>query len=373
LCGRIFEGDALRYDSKPEKPVVVWNVTQKCNLFCRHCYSNSSMDCFNEDLSTGEAARFIRGLHKFSVPVLLFSGGEPLLRSDIYELGEEAKTRGIRTVISTNGTLITKNAAKKIRNSGFDYVGVSFDGVGASNDMFRGKSGAFKMALAGIRNLRDAGQKTGIRFTITRHNSRSIKDIFELAERENVDRVCFYHLVYTGRGNTMISDDLDNNTARAVVDSIMQWALSLHERGMRKEVLSVDNHADGVYLYLKTLGKDPGRAREILRLLESNGGNSSGASIACVDNKGEVHADQFLRSQSFGNVKDRDFGDIWTDPSIELLHKLKNRRSFLKGRCSRCRHVAICNGNFRARAEAIHKDIWQEDPACYLTDKEISQ
>ncbi|MGA2090313.1 MAG: radical SAM protein [Endomicrobiales bacterium] len=372
LCGKLSEGDGLRYHRTTDKPVVVWNSTRKCNLSCRHCYTSSTGEKSQEELSTPEAMGFIRGLAQFGVPVLLFSGGEPLMRDDIFTLGAEAKRRGMRAVISTNGTLITKDVAQKIRAAGFDYVGVSLDGTGSLNDGFRGKKGAFKSALSGIRNLKDAGQKTGLRFTITKYNAHAIKDVFELAERENIMRVCFYHLVYSGRGSFMVNDDITHQETRAVVDDIRRWTISLHDRGMDKEVLTVDNHADGVYLYLEALQKDPHRAKAILQLLKANGGNGSGKYIACVDERGEVHADQFMRSHSFGNIHDRDFSSIWSDGTNELLGRLRNREKHLTGRCSRCRHMPVCNGNFRARALAVHNDIWHEDPACYLNDKEIS-
>jgi len=200
----------------------------------------------------------------------------------------------------------------------------------------------------------------------------SIREIFELAERENIERVCFYHLVYSGRGGLMIGDDLSREETRNVVDEIRLWTLSLHNRGINKEVLTVDNHADGVYLYLDTLKKDPTRAQSMLKLLETNGGNGSGKYIACVDEKGDVHADQFMRSHAFGNIHERDFANIWNDGSNELLVRFRNREMYLKGRCTLCRHMYLCNGNFRARALAVYNDLWSEDPACYLNDEEIS-
>lgn len=313
----------------------------------------------------------VRDLAEFKVPVLLFSGGEPILRQDLFELNTLAKKLGIRTVISTNGTLIDKDAARKIKEADFDYVGVSLDGIGKNNDRFRGKSGAFDAALSGIRNLVGAGQRLGLRFTITRHNYPDLQGIFKLVEGEDINRICFYHLVYSGRGSRMTENDLTAEEMRACIDSICAWVDKLHKKGLNKEVLTVDNHSDGPYIYLKTKGKDPQKAEEILRLLRYNGGNSSGVGIANIDNLGFVHADQFWQDYSFGNVRKRAFGEIWMDTSDEIMRRLKARGEFLKGRCARCCFLDICNGNFRARAEAVYKDIWQEDPACYLTEDEI--
>ncbi len=369
-------GDELRYKEKfspaKRRPIVVWNMGRRCNLACIHCYSDSSNKNYPGELTTLEAEKMIRDLAGFKVPVLLFSGGEPLLRKDLFHLNDYARESGLRTVISTNGTLINPKTARKIKEGGFDYVGVSLDGIGQNNDYFRGKKGAFKSALEGIRNLVRAKQKVGLRFTITRHNYPDLKDIFTLVERENIDRVCFYHLVYSGRGSSMSKDDLNHKETRQCLDQICQWIKSMHQRGIKKEVLTVDNHCDGPYLYLKMKKTNPKKAKEILRLLSLNPGNSSGIGIANINNLGFVYPDQFWHSHSFGNVRERKFGEIWQDTSDELMRRLKNRKPYLKGRCRKCRFLAICNGNFRVRSEAVYQDLWQPDPACYLTDKEIS-
>jgi len=375
LCDLPSYGDELRYrkgmNSLTRRPIVVWNCLRKCNLACMHCYSNSSNRDYEGELTTAEAEKMILDLEEFRVPVLLFSGGEPFLRQDLFELNDFAHRHHLRTVVSTNGTLITEDIARRVKESGFDYIGVSLDGINERNDMFRGKKGAFKLALLGIRNLVAVKQKVGLRFTITRHNYPDIKDIFRLVEEEAIDRVCFYHLVYSGRGSQMTEDDLPRKDMRECIDSICDWAVSMHRRGINKEVLTVDNHADAIYLYLKTKEKDPQKAREVLQLLEYNKGNASGIAIANVDNRGNVHADQFWQGYTFGNVKERKFGTIWMDTTDPVMAKLKNRAKFIKGRCGRCKFLELCNANFRARAEAVYQDMWQEDPACYLTDQEI--
>jgi radical SAM protein with 4Fe4S-binding SPASM domain len=375
LCDHSSYGDELRYKkgmtSSNRRPIVVWNCIRRCNLSCIHCYSSSANKDYEGELSTAEAKKMIGELAEFKVPVLLFSGGEPLLRQDLFELNDYARNLGIRTVISTNGTLITPAMAQKIKKGNFDYIGVSLDAIGANNDRFRGTKGAFDLALAGIRNLVKARQKVGLRFTITRHNYPDLEGIFQLTEKEGIDRICFYHLVYVGRGSTMTQDDLPRDEMRRCVDRICAWAESMRERGIAKEVLTVDNHCDAVYVYLRELKKDPARAAKVLELIQYNKGNASGIAIANVDNLGNVHADQFWQTYTFGNVRERKFGDIWMDTSNGLMAGLKDRGKLLKGRCGSCKWVELCNGNFRARAEAVYGDIWQQDPACYLTDEEI--
>ncbi|MCM8800862.1 MAG: radical SAM protein [Candidatus Omnitrophica bacterium] len=365
-------GDRLRYKKKKNlRPVVVWNITRRCNLNCVHCYSDSFNKKYPGELKTKEAENLIKDLADFGVPVILFSGGEPILRKDIFKLASLAKKFGIYTVLSTNGTLIDKEMAKDIKEN-FDYVGISLDGIGENNDRFRGKKGAYNLALLGIRNLKRLGQKIGLRFTITKRNYLELPKIFDLVEREDINRVCFYHLVYSGRGSNMFKDDLTHIQMRECIDNIFDWVNSLYRRKIKKEVLTVDNHADGVYLYLKLKRKDPKKAERVLKLLRYNGGNNSGIGIACIDNLGFVYADQFLKNYSFGNVLKRRFEDIWLDKGNPFLKRLRERKIYLKGRCKICKFLDICNGNFRARALAVYKDIWEEDPACYLCTREIT-
>jgi radical SAM protein with 4Fe4S-binding SPASM domain len=377
LCNLESYGDELRYrkgmTSMNRRPIVVWNCTRKCNLACIHCYSNSANKEYEGELTTEEAKKMILDLEEFKVPVLLFSGGEPFIRPDLFQLNDFARKHNLRSVISTNGTLITKEVARRIKDSNFDYIGISLDGIGQRNDKFRGKKGAFDMALAGIRNLVEVKQKVGLRFTITAHNYPDLKSIFKLVEDEAIDRVCFYHLVYSGRGSKMTEDDLSRQQMRECIDSICDWAVSMYKRGINKEVLTVDNHADAIYVYLRARKTDPQKAEQILELLEYNKGNASGIAISNVDNRGFVHPDQFWHTYSFGNVKERKFGDIWMDTSNPVMAKLKDRLTYIKGRCAGCAFLKLCNANFRARAEAIFNDPWQEDPACYLTDREIGE
>jgi Fe-coproporphyrin III synthase len=385
-CGTVEPSDALRYGrmssqlpshllqfSKDKRPVVVWNATRRCNLRCVHCYAHATGKAAQGEMSTADGMALIDDLAQFGVPVILFSGGEPLVREDLPELAAYAVGKGLRAVISTNGTLITGDVALTLKKIGLSYVGISLDGMQDINDRFRGVSGAFQKALDGIRNCQAAGIKVGLRFTINKLNVREIPGIFDLLEQMEIPRVCFYHLVYSGRGSEMVKEDLSHAQTRAAVDLIMDRTRKLHEKGKPKEVLTVDNHADGPYLYLRMLKENSPRAREVLDLLKMNEGNNSGRGIGCVSWDGEVYADQFWRHHSFGNVRRRPFSRIWSDPEDPLLVKLKDKKSFVTGRCAGCNWLDICAGNFRVRAEAVSGDVWAPDPACYLTDAEISQ
>lgn len=371
-CGQKTPGDSLRYSATSHsRPIVVWNCTRRCNLYCSHCYSNSENKLYPNELTKDQAEHMINDLADFGVPVLLFSGGEPLMRKGIFELAALASEHGIRCALSTNGTLITRYTAGRIKRAGFSYVGISLDGIGVTNDLFRGLHGAYNLALTGIRNCLSEGIKTGLRFTMTRYTHRDLPGIFKLVRDEKIPRLCLYHLVYVGRGSDMVKDDLSARETRDTMDYILEMSRKIYESENGTEILTVDNHADGVYTYLKLRSKGSELATQTLDLLKVNGGNSSGKGIGCVDSNGFVHLDQFWRRYSLGNVKERRFSEIWTDESEPLLHAVRNRKKFLKGRCSKCKFLNICNGNLRVRAEAVYGDAWAPDPACYLTDGEI--
>jgi radical SAM protein with 4Fe4S-binding SPASM domain len=396
-CGVDTTGDPLRYGQKrgaahgsphpteqqphevpasasARRPVVVWTMSRRCNLHCVHCYTDSADQSYAGELSVEEARAMLQDLAAFNIPALLMSGGEPLYHPDFFEHAAFARSLGLRLTLSTNGTLIDPVTAQRIKQTGFSYVGISFDGLGAVNDRFRGKRGAFDMALAGLRNLKTVGQKVGLRFTLTRRNFEALPEIFAFVEREGIDRVCFYHLVYSGRGSRIAKDDLTHEETRQALDAILERAAALNRNGKRVDVLTVDNHVDGVYLYLRLLRERRPNASETWRFLEWNGGgaNSSGVGIANIDACGNVHPDQFWQTHTLGNVRERPFSAIWTDNADPLLAGLRNRLPLLEGRCGTCRWQEVCGGSFRVRALQATGDPWAPDPACYLSDEEIA-
>jgi len=338
-CDTVEPSDALRYGrdsgklpsnllqfSADKKPVVVWNMTRKCNLKCVHCYAHAKNQDFENELTFEQGKNIIDDLAAFKAPVILFSGGEPLLREDLPKLAEYAVKKDMRAVISTNGTLITEEKARILKDVGLSYVGISLDGTENINDKFRGIKGAFKAAVKGIQNCQKVGIKVGLRFTITKHNVNEIKPIFDLLEKENIPRVCFYHLVYSGRGTTLINEDLTHNQTKEVIKLIIKLTKNMHDKNKPKEVLTVDNHADGPFLYMQLLKKNPKRASQVLELLKMNEGNNSGRGIGCISWDGEIYPDQFWRHYSFGNVKNRPFSEVWTDTSEPLMKKLKEKK-----------------------------------------------
>ncbi len=391
-CGENTPSDDIRYGQKHDKifhcrgvdekrlpkaaserrPIVVWNSTRKCNLKCVHCYTDSEYKDYSGELTTDEAKKMIKDLGEFKVPAILFSGGEPLLRKDLFELAEFALENGVKPTLSTNGTLITKEKAKKLKETGFTYVGISLDGIGEINDKFRGVPGAFEKAMEGFRNCVEVGQRVGLRLTLTKRNYLDLERIFDFIEEENINRACFYHLVYAGRGIDIMKDDLTHEESRDAMDIILRRSKDFSERGLEKEILTVDNHVDGIYLYLKLKKENPEKAEEVIKLLKWNGGGlySTGVGIGEIDFFGNVHPDQFWMDYTFGNIKERPFGEIWMDTSDPLMAGLKNRKPLLKGKCSKCKWIDACGGSFRVRALRVYNDPWMEDPQCYLTNEE---
>lgn len=361
----------LPSSAKERRPIVVWNITRTCNLKCLHCYSDSEKKRYAGELTTDEAKAVIDDLAAFNVPAILFSGGEPLLRRDLLGLAEYAKSQNLRTVLSTNGTLISSPVAQAIKAAGFAYAGVSLDGIDSVHDYFRGVEGAFERTLQGIRHLVAVGQKTGLRLTLTDHTIDQIDSLFDLIEREGIRLVCFYHLVPSGRGKEIFT--IHPQKIRRGIDRILSRTKEILKGEYPLEVLTVDNHADGPYLYLKLRQKGDSRSQEVYERLIWNGGGlySSGIGIACIDSQGNVHPDQFWTHYSLGNIREREFSKIWTDSKEPLLAKLRDRKNYIHGRCQFCRFFNACGGALRVRAEMVTGDPWASDPACYLTDEEI--
>ncbi len=364
------DGDRLRFSSD-SRPVVVWNCTSLCNLECAHCYA-AGRGQPPDELTTREGRSFIADLASIGVPVLLFSGGEPLMRGDVFDLAAFAHESGLRTALSTNGTLITPPVARRVSEAGFSYVGVSIDGTPPTHDRFRNRDGAFAEALAGLKNAAREGLRTGMRFTLTADNFDDLPAVLDLVESEGIDRFCLYHLVYSGRGRALAGRDVTAAQSRRAVQLLIEKVLDWASRNVEAEILTADNHADGVLVLAYVAEHFPARADEVRRLLAAAGGCSAGRKIAAVDAAGEVRPCQFWSHESAGNVRRRPFTEIWNDAASPVLSRLRARRftDNTASRCARCVHVDMCRG-CRIRALAATGDCDRADPQCYLDDGEI--
>jgi len=355
----------------PTGPVVIWNLIRRCNLTCKHCYATSTDKDFPGELSTEQVFEVMQDLQRFGVPVLILSGGEPLLRPDIFEISRRAKEMGFYVGLSSNGTLISEANIERIAAIGYDYVGVSLDGMREIHDEFRRRQGGFDEALHGIRLCRDAGIKVGMRFTLTRDNARDLPELLQLMDDEGVDKFYLSHLNYAGRGNKNRETDAHHRMTRAAMDLLFDTCWNHIVSGDPKEFVTGNNDADGAYLLQWVARNLPEQSDRLQAMLERWGGNSSGVNIANIDNTGNVHPDTMWWDYTIGSVKQRPFSEIWEDRSDPLMAGLKQRQRPLEGRCAECRHLPICGGNSRTRAWQLTGNPWAEDPGCYLTDEEI--
>jgi heme d1 biosynthesis radical SAM protein NirJ len=362
---------ALGPKREPSGPVVIWNLVRRCNLACQHCYSISADVDFPGELSTAEVFSVMDDLKRFGVPVLILSGGEPLLRADLPDIARRAKQMGFYVGLSTNGTLIGTHNIGELAATGFDYLGVSLDGIEGTHDRFRRKAGAFRAAMEGIRLAREAGIKVGVRFTLTQDNAHDLPALLRLLEVERIDKFYLSHLNYAGRGNNNRARDALIDTTRRMMGLLFDACWDYQERGLAKEFVTGNNDADGVYLLLWARRKFPDREAHLRAKLAQWGGNASGVNVANIDNLGNVHPDTMWWDYTLGNVRERPFSEIWSDVSDPLMKGLKQRPRQVKGRCAECRYFDICGGNTRTRAWQLSADPWEEDPGCYLTDTEI--
>ncbi|TDX98212.1 heme d1 biosynthesis radical SAM protein NirJ [Thiohalophilus thiocyanatoxydans] len=356
---------------QPPGPVVIWNLIRRCNLTCKHCYSISADKDFPGELDTQQVYNVLDDLKQYGVPVLILSGGEPLMRKDIFDISHRARAMGFYVGLSTNGTMISEENIEQIADVGYDYVGISVDGVKETHDYFRRKQGAFDEAMNGIRLCRDHGIKVGLRFTLTMDNATELPRLLELMEQENIDKFYLSHLNYAGRGNKNRKDDVVHQLTRDAMDLLFETCWENIQNGVEREFVTGNNDADGVYLLFWIARNFPQHLEYMQARLEQWGGNATGVNIANIDNLGNVHPDTFWWDYTLGNVKQRPFSEIWDDTSDPLMAGLKAEQRPLKGRCAQCKHLAVCGGNTRVRAWQLSGDPWQEDPACYLSDEEI--
>ena len=362
---------AAQRPAQPSGPVVIWNLVRRCNLTCKHCYATSADKDFPGELDTQQVFAVMDDLKAFGVPVLILSGGEPLMRPDIFEISKRAKSQGFYVGLSSNGTLIDEDSIGRVAEVGYDYVGISIDGMRETHDRFRRKQGAFEESLRGIRLCVEAGLKVGLRFTLTQDNADELPDLLNLMEQERVNKFYLSHLNYAGRGYKNRREDVHHAMTRKAMDLLFSTCWQDVEQGRQREFVTGNNDADGVYLLHWAARHLPQHRERLLGMLNCWGGNASGVNIANIDNEGRVHPDTMWWDYTLGSVKERPFSEIWQDTSDPLMAGLKQARRPLEGRCAECVHRSICGGNSRTRAWRLAGNPWSEDPGCYLTDEEI--
>lgn len=353
-------------------PVVIWNLLRRCNLTCKHCYATSADKDFPNELSREQISAVMQDLWQFGTRVLILSGGEPLMHPHIYDISAEAKAMGFYVGLSSNGTLIDESRIEQIAAVGYDYIGVSLDGMRQTHDLFRRRQGAFDESMRGIRLCHKHGLKVGLRFTITQDNAAELPLLLNLMDDEGIDKLYLSHLNYAGRGYKNRADDVQHQVSRQAMELLFKTCWQDVQQGREREFVTGNNDADGAFLLLWARRHIPEHLPRIEAMLKAWGGNSSGVNIANIDNEGRVHPDTMWWDYSLGTVKERPFSEIWQDTSDPLMAGLKQKERPVEGRCATCIHRPICGGNSRTRAWRMTGNPWAEDPGCYLLDEEIA-
>lgn len=339
--------------------ILIWNLTNACNLFCQHCYSAANTSR-NGEISINEIEKQIPYLKKAGVKVLILSGGEPLIREDIFDIAQLFNKNGFITTLSTNGILINEKNIDQIKKH-FSYVGISIDGDEKTHDRFRGMKGAFRSSIEAVRLVRDSGVKIGIRFTLSSITEKSLPFIFELAEKERIPKVYISHLVYSGRGKHLTQTKKEKY--KKIVEFIISKSFDYVENNIPIDVVTGNNEADAVVLYHLFKKKYPEKANLLYENLLKWGGNQAGVRIFDIDYRGNVKPDTYF-PYKIGNIHKKDFYQIVNSNGI--MTKLRQHPRPVKGKCKKCDYINICNGNSRSRAYAVYGDYFAEDPECYL-------
>ncbi len=351
--------------------IAIWNFTNRCNLSCLHCYSKADLNAV-DSLTTEKIMETLPKLKANGVKFLIFSGGEPLTRKDIYDIASKCRELGIVTYLSTNGLYVKKSNAEKILDT-FNYIGISIDGSEEVHDKFRGLKGSFIESMRAVDLLNSYNKtKVGIRFTITKDTLNDLEFIFDLAEKHNIPKIYISHLVYSGRGLDNLKMDLTKEQRKKSVEFILDKAFEYYDTKRDIEIVTGNMEMDAILFYNRFAKKYPKYANEMNRRLIAWGGNSAGRKLLNIDAEGNVKPDPFFPS-IIGNIFNQDFSDIWSNRPTELLQKLRLHPRVLGGKCEDCRYLNICNGGSRSRAYAIYGNMWAEDPSCYLTNEEIKK
>ncbi|KGJ88070.1 heme d1 biosynthesis radical SAM protein NirJ [Thalassotalea sp. ND16A] len=375
LLKTVYDDAPVNKAAKMPGPVVIWNLIRRCNLQCQHCYSTSLDIDFKDELNTEQIKATIDDLKVAQVPVLILSGGEPLLRPDIYEITAYAKAKGFYVALSTNGTLINEDNIEQIKAADYQYVGISIDGLEEFHDKFRRQQGSFKTSMHALKLCKDAGIKVGMRLCLTRENYKDLPAILDLMEEHRIDKFYLSHLNYSGRGKRSAENDAMFAMTKGAMEQLFERAWSHLEQGIDSDFVTGNNDADGPFLLQwaehKFGDKYPQRVANLKQRLINWGGNASGVNVANIDNTGVIHPDTYWWNHPLGNVKTEKFSDVWKNTQDPLMLGFRQSPRPVTGRCARCEYLNICGGNTRTRAFAQSGDVWAEDPGCYLTDEEI--
>lgn len=335
--------------------LVAWEMTRACNLACVHCRAGACADAAPHELDTDEGRRLIDGIAEVDKPILIMTGGEPLLRPDFFELAEYGRHKGLRCVLATNGVMVDADMASRIAHAGFPRVSVSIDGPDASShDGFRGVPGAFNASLAGIAALRDAGVPVQVNTTVTRRNRGRLPDIMKLAEELGAVAFHVFLLVPTGRAKSMSGEEMNPQEYEETLKEFYRLGLSS----------AMETKATCAPQYYRILRQEAGKdglevTEDRFGLNARTRGCLGGLSFAFVSSSGDVQPCGYFDVKA-GNVRESPFPEIWRDAG--LFTRLRDFRR-LEGKCGKCDYLRFCGG-CRARAYEHTGNYMAEEPYC---------
>jgi len=344
--------------------LVVWDVTYACNLKCKHCYANAGKPLENE-LTTEEAKQAIDKLDRVSVPIIAFSGGEPLVRKDFFELAKYAHDKGIYVAVATNGTLITKRKAREMKEAGIQFTQISLDGASAeTHDNFRGIGGVYEKTIRGIKNCVNEGFFVNIATTVTKYNFNEVPKIMDLCEELGVNWLMAYNFVPTGRGKFISENDLTPAEREQVLKDLWEKL----KNGGKVSVLSTAPQFARVALeaevglnekIVPTHFFNPQLSDKLVDLAEFIGGCGCGRFYCAIRPNGNIEPCVFF-PLTVGNIKEDDFEDLWINNSVFKEIRSKDK---LEGNCGKCNYRYYCGG-CRARAYGYTGNYLAPDPGC---------
>ncbi len=340
--------------------MLIWNITNDCNLSCQHCYSSSGKREKDENIKPELVLSTVKSLKKAGVKAVILSGGEPLMSPYLFDIAKILKEEGFAVSLSTNGTMINERNVGDIKSL-FHYVGISIDGTEKTHDGFRQKEGAYGASVKSLRMLKANGINVGLRMSLTSYNYKDIEFIFKLAETEGVKKVYISHLVYSGRGGNM--SEINKAVHKEISLCIIGTAFNYIKRAVPVSIVTGNNETDAILLLAMFKCFYPEFYKDMHSKILNWGGNQSGDRIINIDYSGFVKPDPFFQYRA-GNIKERDFVEIINND--KLFFELRQKPRKLKGRCEKCDYLRICNGGSRARAYSVSGDYFQEDPACFI-------
>ena len=332
-------------------PMVVWNITRRCNLSCRVCHLDSAPTAEEDELSTEEAMGLIDQMADMGVPLISVYGGEPLTREDFLDIAGYAHEKGLRMIFSTNAALITRKVAERIREAGIAYVGIDLDGLAQqSGDGFDILKGLEKSRPA-VESLRDAGLGCGVRITVGSFNCEMLPEIVEGVGDAGIRRIAVCQLM-EGSWKKVREE------RKKIMDFLIDYSLKTRDM----EVVTEHVYADGVYIVKKLADKDPRRAHRVGKLLTMQGGCPAGRKLLNIDHRGDLHPCLYWKECTLGNVREQRLAEFWGG---SILERFRNPGDHLTGKCRTCSYSSMCGG-CRSRAERYLGDCFRSDPACYF-------